>query len=223
MKKLLALTLAAILALSLAACGKSNTDGSDETAAQTTAAEATAAQTEAAATEAAPADETTANASSLITDGSKLGVLQTVTEQNDLVIKGLIITTGSGHHEYPSLEELVAKGYQTEGLNSEYFVSEWVEVYGDVEGDKPLQMIVLPNDPAVDYTKLKTADLLTAVENLPTPIFAEEVTPDAENNGRLGSFYVHQDYYQAGLYNVFFASGDNICSMVQLNVVPMSE
>ena len=223
MKKILALTLAAILALSLAACGKSNTDGSDETAAQTTAAEATAAQTEAAATDAAPADETTENAGSLITDGSRLGVLQTVTEQNDPVIKGLIITTGSGHHEYPSLEELVAKGYQTEGLNSEYFVGEWVEVYGEIEGDKPLQMIVLPNDPAVDYTKLKTADLLTAVENLPTPIFAEEVTPDAENYGRLGSFYVHQDYYQPGLYNVFFASGDNICSMVQISVVPMSE
>ena len=150
-------------------------------------------------------------------------MLQTVTEQNDLVIKGLIVNTGSGHHEYPSLEELVAKGYQTEGLNSEYFVNEWIEVYGEIEGNKPLQMIVLPNDPAVDYTKLKTADLLTAVENLPTPIFAEEVTPDAENYGRLGSFYVHQDYYQPGLYNVFFASGDNICSMVQLNVVPMSE
>ncbi len=213
MKKLLALTLAVILALSLAACGKSVTDGSDETAAQT----------EAAATDAAPADETTENAGSLITDGSQLGVLQTVTEQNDPVIKGLIITTGSGHHEYPLVEELVAKGYRTEGLNSEYFLSEWVEVYGEIEGDKPLQMIVLPNDPAMDYTKLKTADLLTAVENLPTPIFAEEVTPDAENYGRLGSFNVHQDYYQPGLYNVFFASGDNVCCMVQLNVLPMSE
>ncbi len=216
MKKSLALTLALILMLALAACGSEPRSGSsDETAPAQT--EATAAQTEA-----APAGETTANAAGLITDGSRIGVLQPVTEQNDLVVNGLILTSGSGHHVYPSVEELYAKGYQTEGLSSEYYLSEWINLYGEIEGGKAAQVIVLPNDPNADYTKMKTAELTAAHEQLPNAIFADSVAPDAQDYGHLCDFYVHQES-PAGLYNVFFANGEEICYLVQLKLLPPEE
>ena len=218
MKKIIAIALAALLALTLASCGgrKPANDGGSAAEADTTAALA-----ETTAGEAAPSDETLPEGTALSLDGSRLGVLQTVAGQDGLRVNGLLFASGSGHHTYPSIDEMIAGGYRTEGLCDEFFLSEWIEVYGDVTGS-PLQVYVLPNDPGADYTKLKTADLAAMSQALDYPIFADEVVPDAENHGFLCSFYVHQEL-PAGLYNVFFAGAEEICGVVQLNIVPLEE
>ena len=218
MKKLIAIILSTLLVLALASCGSApQNDNADNNTATDPAATGETPESEA-----APADETVAPASSLNTDGTMLGVLQTVKEQNDLRIKGLIIASGSGHTEYPSLEQLVEAGFKTESLCDTFFVNEWIEIYGDIEGGASTGVYVLPNDPNAVYADMKTSDLAAASEALDYPVFADTVIPDAENHGMLCSFYVHPELGD-GLYNVFFTEGENICYMVQLKTLPTEQ
>ena len=227
MKKILALIIAAVMIFALASCGKDSGGTSGESTPATTnePAGTSTDSSPASDTESAPASSGTENvspASSVATDGSKLGELQVVNEQDKLKINGLIIATGSGHHDYPTVDELVEEGYKTEGLCSEFFLDEWIEIYGDLDGGKTAYVYVLPNDEDADYTKMKASDLEKQVEALEYEIYDGLVFPDAENNGLMCSFYVHEEL-GAGLYNVFFAIGDEICYVVQLDIVPLGE
>lgn len=166
-------------------------------------------------------DNNGSNASCVL-DGSKTGVLQKVREQNALRINGLIVTTDSGHHEYKPIEEQIVDGYKTEGLYDEFLLNEWFGFYGDIEGGTEVTVIVLPNDPGKDPADLKTSELISASEALSYPIFCETVLPETDNYGRLFSAYVNAELGE-GLYNVFFANGEDICYVVQLKLVPMEE
>jgi hypothetical protein len=221
MKRIIAILLIGLMALSFAACGgKPGESGSSETAkpAETQQGESSG--------DGGGSKETAAPQSSVVLDGSRLGVLQPVKEQDALKINGLVIATGSGHHEYPSAQELLAAGFKTEGLYSEYMIQEWFEIYISTAGNKPVKVIILPNDPAADYTKLTAADLEAASEALSYPVYCDTVEPDPEVYGEnepyaLVSAYVHPELEAGpGLYNVFFANGNDICYAVQLNIIP---
>ncbi len=214
MKKLIAILLAALLVLSLTACGGKPQNGGGSGSGNP-APVSTAAQPEGQ----SPGDETVPVQNVLATDGSRLGVLQTVTAGNEALLKGLIIASGSGHHEYPALEDLLKEGYRTEGLCSEFFLNEWFDVYGEVPADEALTVCVVPNDPKADYAKMKPAELAAISEQLLYPIFMDTVTPDPENYGLLFSAYVNGEM-EPGLYNIFFSLDDTICWMVQLSIVP---
>ena len=157
-----------------------------------------------------------------VLDGSMTGVLQKVKEQDALRINGLLVTTDSGHHDYKPIEELIKGGYKTEGLYDEFMLNEWFAFYGEIEGGTAAMVIVLPNSSKADPAGLKTSDLISASEALSYPIFCEAALPETENYGRLFSAYVHEELGE-GLYNVYFANGEDICYVVQLRLVPSAD
>lgn len=150
-------------------------------------------------------------------DGSRCGVLQKAADQDAFTVKGLILTTGSGHHDYPAIGDLIGKGYQTEGLYSEYYLSEWIDVYADC--DPSVNFYVVKNQPDADYAAMTEADLIRISEESDYPVVSAGLTPDADENGKLTSFYVHPEMGE-GLYNMCFISGGKVCYLVQLRLTP---
>ena len=214
MKRTIAILLVALMVLCFAACGGKPAEG----AADATGKPAENQQGGEGSGEAPGGNDSPANQSPVALDGSRIGVLQPVKEGR-VRIKGLLLTTDSGHHDYPSIEELSEGGFKTEGLYAEYFTSEWFAVYADVEGGASTGVFILPNDPNRDVTKLTAAELAAASESLPYPVYAGECSPDPENNGLLFAAYVHNEL-GAGLYDVFFTDGDEIVYVLQLNITP---
>ena len=157
-----------------------------------------------------------------VTDGSKLGVMQKLNEGARSKIKGLIITTDSGHHDYPTIEKLVEDGYKTEGLYSEYLLNEWFAVYADISGNSSVGVYVVPNDPAADYASMNEKEIAAIAEGLDYVIFAGTATPDTEEYGKLFSAYVNGEM-DAGLYNIVFTDGGRVCMLVQLDIKPQEE
>ncbi len=209
MKRTAAFFLALVTAAALTGCGGSGSTGNDGGA--------PAAQSSAAG-DAAPANNgSTAQQPAVITDGSKCGVLQKAAEQDALTLKGLILTTGSGHHDYPAIDELMKDGWKTDGLYSTYYLNEWIEVYADC--GQEVSLYVVKNQPDTDYAAMTEADLIKISEAEAYPNAAAGLKPDAENNGLLTSFYVHQEMGE-GLYNMCFVSGGKICCLVQLMLEP---
>lgn len=218
MKKRIAILLAVLLLLGLAACGKQpQNNGGSDAGKETTAAPAPSGQNGE-----NSGGENNAPQNALVTDGSRCGVLQVVKPQDKLRIIGLIIASGSGHHDYPGVEELAKQGFKTEGLNSEFYLNEWFEFYGDLEGRDSVDVIALANDPKADYAAMTPADLAAAEEKVPYSVVNATVSPEAENHGFLFSAYVNGEM-EPGLYNVFFCCDGKICFLVQLNILPEPE
>ena len=86
-------------------------------------------------------------------------MLQKCAEQNALTIRGLLLTTGSGHHSYPAIADLIKDGYKTENLYSTYSLNEWFEIYGDCS--RSVNIYVVPNQADTDYAAV--------TEAVPTP------------------------------------------------------
>ena len=218
MKKALLTGMALITAAALCSCGGSKPAETTTAAAQTTAAAAQQAQTD---TAAAPSGSAGSESRAIINDGSKVGVLQEFPGQDVLKIKGLIVNTGSGHHEYDSIETLYSKGYKTSGLNSEYYMNEWIEIYADTN-DKGFAIYAAKNDPDKDYSEITVAELQKNLGGNDLPYCEVEEGADKENYGFIASFYIHPDYNEPGLYNVFFTKGGKVAYMVQLTLIPES-
>ena len=218
MKKLIAIMLVTIMALAYAACGgkpqnsgNNNNNGSGQSG--------SVKETNAA------VKVTKAPGSTVTLDGSMLGVLQKVAIDNSskdkIDIKGLLITTDSGHHDYKPIEELITEGYKTEGIYDEFMLNEWFSVYADIEGG-PVNVYIIPNNFKNEISLMKAVDLAAISEKLEYPIFAGAVTPDPDNHGFLLSAYVNKELGE-GLYDIFFTSGEKILYVVQLKLVPDAE
>lgn len=209
-----AIALAVMLtAAMLTGCGSKD---SSSAASNSSAAQNSAASSAADSSSAAAADSKTAK-STIILDGSKCGVIQKAADQDAFTLKGLILISDSGHHDYPSIEEQISKGYQTEGLYSEFYLSEWIAVYADC--DQPVSLYVIKNNPERDrdYTTMTEKNLITISGESQYPNIAANLTPNKEENGHLTNFYVHEELGE-GLYDMCFVSGEKICYVVQLKL-----
>ena len=215
-----AIALAAMLtAAMLTGCGSK--DSSSSATSNSPAAQNSAASSAADSSSAAAADSKTAK-STIILDGSKCGVIQKAADQDAFTLKGLILVSDSGHHDYPSINEQISKGYQTEGLYSEFYLNEWIGVYADC--NQPVSLYVIQNHPEKDrdYTTMTEKDLITISGESEYPNIATNLTPDKEANGHLTNFYVHQELSE-GLYDMCFVSGEKICYVVQLKLTKQPE
>ena len=216
MKRIIAILLAAVMVVCFAACGGKPSGGeanvTDKPAQGQQGGEGSGSEP--------GGSDSPANGASVSLDGSKLGVLQKIRE-GSVNVKGLLLTTDSGHHDYSSIQELIGGGYKTEGLYNEFFLNEWIGVYGELEGGSSVLAFVLPNDPDTDVSKLTPADLEQASSKLDYVPITEPLTPDPEDHGRMIGFYVHEELGE-GLYNVFFCDGKDIVSVLQLKLVPQA-
>lgn len=190
MKKMIAMILVGVLAISLLACGKKNTKKELQAYAP----------------------------SHLIIDGTRIGVVQMVAEHPTFSLRGLFLTTGSGQSEYDQVEALETVEYHTSELNAEYELNEWFSVYMQAEMESSLNVYVVRNDDKVNYETLTAKDLerMCFEEN---GAIAWSVTPDESQYGFLCSLSVSGTGHLTGLYNVFFTQNDVICYLVQLSIV----
>lgn len=205
MKKAIALLLVFVFALFLAACGDKGGSGAESTAPERIA------QVNGSGSSAPEQAE-----KSVINDGSRLGVLQPVAEQNDFVIKGLYISSESGQHKYPHVDDVDAFG--TDGLNSEFELNEWIGFYVDTEHKSPMNIYIVRNDAEADYSKITEQELAGICSDKDYPVIAD-AAPDGENRGFAGQAYVHPESSQPDLFNVFFTANGKVCYMVQLNLI----
>lgn len=212
MKKLLPLLLALILVLSMTACGgKADADKSAETQKDAQSGQSQPQTADSNTGEAAGSDR------KVITDGSKLGVLQTVADQQTFVIKGLYITSGSGQHDYAHVDDVDAFG--TDALNREFELNEWIVFYLDADLTSAVSIYLVRNDASTDYAKITVPELESICSAHEYPVLADAV-PDAENRGYAGELYVNPDSSQPDLFNAFFAANGQVCYMVQLELIP---
>lgn len=153
---------------------------------------------------------------SVVTDGSKLGVLQPVAEQQDFVIKGLYISSESGQHKYAHVDDVDTFGIDS--LNSEFELNEWIGFYVDTDYKSPMNIYIVRNDSEADYSKITVQELAGICSDKEYPILADAI-PDEENHGFVGQAYVHPESSQPDLFNAFFTAGGKVCYMVQLNLI----
>lgn len=155
--------------------------------------------------------------SGILTDGSRLGILQKIEDEAGESVKGVILTTGSGQHDYPAAEILSREGYKTSELCYEYELNEWIDFYAQtVPSDLQMNIYILKNEENVDYGELTAAQIEDRCFSKGRICWA--VRPDPENYGYLDSVCIKPDEAVAGLYNVFF-SAPGVRYMVQLSLI----
>lgn len=197
MKKLTALFLTMILVICLAACGGAGGNNPDPTPGGN--------------------NNPPATKDGLITDGSKLGVVQNVPGKDSSAIESMFITTGSGQHDY--IKDPSEAEFERENLNSEYELNEWIDLYMKSDSSLAVSVYFVRNDKDADYSEIKVVELEAICSEKDYPMIVDSV-PDIDNYGFIGSVCVHPEATDADLFNAFFVVNGKVDCMVQLSMVP---
>jgi len=131
--------------------------------------------------------------------------------QEEFVIKGVILA--GNRHEYAGLEagaegimkKLVEEGYKTSGINSSFFLNEYIEFYIDTDytgTEDNVKIMVTPHKTAEEYEKMSFAALKELAETNGGFVM-DYRKPDEGNNKFVGENYVNIDFPE-GKYDVIF-------------------
>ena len=145
--------------------------------------------------------------------------------QTDFVIDGIILV--GNRHSYAGLEaeageimeKLKEQGYKKEGINSSFYLNEWIEFYIDLNYTKAasdVEILVTPHKTVEELQKLS----LTQLEELANEnggFVLPYNTPDAENYMYVGNGYVHQDY-PAGKYDILFTYKGKLAYFINIDL-----
>ncbi len=151
----------------------------------------------------------------IITDGSKLGSLQLLDEKNQ-TIRGIIITTGSAHHEYKDYRNMTKDDFAMGTAYTEYEMYEWIDIC--IDSGATIETAIVKNDEKKDYSKISYIEFAAMREAIPNGALSAK--PDADDMYYYGSFYLDPYECDPGLYNLFFASNGKVIGMVQLSFIP---
>ena len=145
--------------------------------------------------------------------------------QNEFVINGLILV--GNRHSYANLEvgsegimeKLVAGGYKKEGINSSFYLNEWIEFYIDTAyagNNSDVKIMAVPHDSVEAYQKLS----LTELEELATSkgcFVIDYQTPEADNYKYVGNGYINMDYPE-GKYDILFTYKGKLAYFVEVSL-----
>lgn len=143
------------------------------------------------------------------------GVLVSINDQTDFIIKGMYVTTATGMHEYEGVSENTVFGL--EGLLNEYCLNEWFEFYIDTDYEDAIRVFVLPEE--IDYSKMSVNEVAELGYNI-YGAFLEYASIDKDNFGLVGGMYLNPENNTTGVYNVLFCTYDKFCYCLKLNIVP---
>ena len=132
-------------------------------------------------------------------------------KQTDFIIDGLILV--GNRHSYEGLEagaegimtKLVAKGYNKEGLNSSFYLNEWIEFYIDTKysgSEDDVKILITPHKTVEELEKMSFEELQELASSNGGYII-EYKTPDTDNYKYVGNGYVNMDYPE-GKYDILF-------------------
>ena len=160
----------------------------------------------------------------------KDGVLTTIVDeegnpkQTDFVIDGIILI--GNRHDYREddttmeiIDYFVEKGYKKEGINSSFYLGEWIGFYIDTKYSKPVddvKIIVTPHKTVEELEKL-TLSQLEELANENGGFVLDYKTPEEDNHKYVGEGYVHQDYKE-GKYDILFTYKGKIAYFININL-----
>jgi len=145
-------------------------------------------------------------------------------KQTDFVIDGVILI--GNRHSYEGLDpdseglmnKLVAKGYSKEGINTSFYLNEYIEFYIDTKysgaiGD--VKILVVPHKTVEELEKMSYSQL----EELATEnggFVLDYKTPEADNYKYVGNGYVNMDYPE-GKYDILFTYKGKVAYFINVN------
>ena len=142
--------------------------------------------------------------------------------QTDFVIDGIILV--GNRHSYANLEagvegimeKLVQEGYKKEGINSSFYLNEWIEIYLDtkytgIEGN--VRILITPHKTVEEYQKMTAVELVTLAEEKGAVI--EYKTPEADNYKYVNNGYVNMDYPE-GKYDILFMYNEKLAYFINI-------
>ena len=149
-------------------------------------------------------------------------------KQKDFVIDGLILAgnrhTYDGESVDGNLEYLSKQGYKKEGLNKDFYLNEWIEIYIDTKYDKAasdVEILITPHKTVEELEDLSLKKLEELAEENGGYVIPYN-TPDAENYFYLGNGYVNMDYPD-GKYDILFTYKGKLAYFVNINLTKEAE
>ena len=145
-------------------------------------------------------------------------------KQTDFVIDGIILV--GNRHSYAGLEaesegiieKLVSQGYKKEGINSSFYLNEWIEFYIDTKysgSANDVKILITPHKTVEELEKLS----LTKLEELANDnggYVIDYKTPEADNYKYVGNGYVNMDYPE-GKYDILFTYKGKLAYFININ------
>ena len=146
-------------------------------------------------------------------------------KQTDFVIDGIILV--GNRHSYegiPAEDEgimkaLVKKGYNKDGINTSFYLNEWIEFYIDTKysgAESDVKILITPHKTVEELEKMS----LTKLEELATENGGYVINyqkPDAEDYKYVDNGYVNMDYPE-GKYDILFTYKGKLAYFININL-----
>ena len=131
-------------------------------------------------------------------------------KQTDFVIDGIILI--GNRHDYlglgaelsDTMEKFAEQGYKKEGINSSFYLNEWIEFFIDTKyagAESDVKILVTPHKTVEEYEKMTYSQLEELANN--GGFVLEYKTPEIDNYKYVGNGYVNMDYPE-GKYDILF-------------------
>ena len=148
-----------------------------------------------------------------------------IPKQNDFVIDGIILI--GNRHDYRGddtsmeiIDYFVQKGYNKEGLNSSFYLNEWIEMYLDTKytgNTSDVKIVVVPHK-KVEELELLSLTQLEELANEKGGFVLDYKTPEEDNHKYIGNGYVNADYPE-GKYDILFTYKGKIAYFITIELV----
>jgi len=144
-------------------------------------------------------------------------------KQTEFVIDGIILI-GNRHSYYDTddtdtiLNNFVKQGYKKEGINSSFYLNEYIQFYIDTKysgSANDVKILVTPHKTVEELEKLS----LTKLEELANEnggFVLDYKTPEADNYKYVGEGYVNMDYPE-GKYDILFTYKGKLAYFININ------
>ena len=144
-------------------------------------------------------------------------------KQTDFIIDGLILV--GNRHSYFGLdlesegiiEKLSQQGYKTQGINSSFYLNEYIEFYIDTKYDGPsndVKILVTPHK-TVEELEIMSLSELEELANDNGGFVLDYKTPEVDNYKYVGNGYVNMDYPE-GKYDILFTYKGQLAYFVNI-------
>ena len=144
-------------------------------------------------------------------------------KQTDFVIDGIILI-GNRHGYFDTddtdtiLNNFVKQGYKKEGINSSFYLNEWIEFYIDTKyngSTSNVKVLITPHKTVEELEKMSISELTTLAEEKGAVL--DYQTPDEENSKYIGDPYVNADYPE-GKYDILFTYKGKLAYFINVNL-----
>ena len=224
MKKIAAICLCVIMAVSMVACGSSSSSSDSKSTSSKSSASSSS------------ADSKSGDSKGSDSSGQDLskykfnkGELVRMTDDKnepavaDLDIKGLIVV--GNRTEEAGLDAQKDGGYKTSGLKSSFELNEHITLYADmtVTGSiEDLKIACIPHKDISEYVTKSAAELIEEAQNSGAVETASG--PDAENDNMIVDFYVGPvEEKQAGDYDILFIFKNKLAYYLPIDLCKPAE